>query len=390
MEPTRNEIPPNLPIAPEEPEAVVPPPSLPLPPVELPPPPVSVPPPPTFEHLPPVQPSVQTYVRPQSVHHRKLVILLLLCIAVIGIIAGIKLAEERNIPKLSAGVNDGTLNPSQALTVDPSFYQEETSQPTVAKTPPLVVTPAVPPVPSNGVSAQAYLVGNVVTGQVYDERNGTSPLPIASMSKLMTAIVATNTLTPTTTITITPAEASVYPDLSRIGAGEKFTEKEILYPLLLDSSNIAAEALASTTNRANFLNLMNGYAWEIGLPKSYFADPSGLSPLNEASAEGFFALAQYVYKSRPDLLAITRIPTISVATTSDHGAHDFVSIHPFVSDPRFIGGKTGHTPEASDTMLTILNINGQPIAIIVLGSNNRAKDTTVLIDELGKTLAARQ
>jgi len=387
MEPNRNVIPPNLPIAPEEPEAVVPPtPSLPQPPLEIPPPPV-------FEQLPPILPPIQPPVDPlarmRTVHHRKLVILLLLCIALIGVIAGIKSANERNA-RISLIGADQPSNPVQSLSVDPSFYQQASPKQTTPKTPVTVTAPTAPSVPLNGVSAQAYLIGNMVTGQIYDERNGTSPLPIASMSKLMTALVATNVLTPTTTIQITPAEASVYPDLSRIGAGEKFTEKEILYPLLLDSSNIAAEALASTTNRASFLNLMNGYAWEIGLPKSYFADPSGLSPLNQASAEGFFALAQYVYKSRPDLLAITRINMISVATTSDHGAHDFISIHPFVTDPRFIGGKTGHTPEAGDTMLTILNIGGQPIAFIVLGSTNRARDTSLLIDLLGKTLAARQ
>ena len=79
-----------------------------------------------------------------------------------------------------------------------------------------------------------------------------------------------------------------------------------------------------------------------------------------------------------------------MATTTEHGAHDFVSIHPFVNDPRFIGGKTGHTDEAADTMLTILNIGGQPIAFIVLGSNDRTKDTSLLVDQVLKILAAKQ
>jgi len=313
----------------------------------------------------------------------------MICLAVVAVGLGKRIGYDLANPASSLPMSVPTTQP---LSIDPSFFQGSrssklpgTAPALSASKPPAVQAPAGPV-----VSAQAYLIGNVATGQIYAERNGATALPIASMSKLMTAIVATETIAPTTTIEITPLEASVYPDLSRIGADESFTAKEILYPLLLDSSNIAAEALASSTNRAKFIDLMNSSAWEIGLPTTYFADPSGLSPLNQASAEGFFDLAKYVYASRPDLLAITRTQSISVATTTEHGAHDFVSIHPFVNDPRFIGGKTGHTDEAADTMLTILNIGGQPIAFIVLGSNDRTKDTSLLVDQVLKILAAKQ
>ncbi len=338
-----------------------------------------IPPPPAFVVMPVPEGA------PEGHPHRKLILLIVICLATLGILAGFKLARQESTSGITGLPLHGILS-KKPLSIDQSFYDNNKSKVAVSPTK-NTVTPPKPIVPRDGISAGAYLVGNVATGQIYAERNGTTPLPIASMSKLMTAMIATNTISPATVITITPAEASVYPDLSRIGANERFTEQEMLYPLLLDSSNIAAEALASSTNRANFLNLMNSYAWEIGLPTSYFADPSGLSPLNQASAEGFFALARYVYKSRPDLLAITRTASTSVATTTDHAAHDFLSIHPFVNDPRFIGGKTGHTPEAGDTMLTILNIAGQPLAFIVLGSTDRAKDTALLADQVSKTLA---
>lgn len=344
---------------------------------------------------------------PQHHPRRHIFAILIVCIATVGVLAGIKLARDQAALS-QVGNSPQDFDGSSPLSVDPSFYERNgmkspvssastankaaSSNPAAASVQKPAPTPsktAPSPAYSNGVSAEAYLVGNVATGQIYEEQNGTTPLPIASMSKLMTAIVATDTMSPTTTVTITPLEASVYPDLSRIGAGESFAMKEMLYPLLLDSSNIAAEALASTTSRANFLNLMNSMAWEIGLPTSFFADPSGLSPLNQASAEGFFDLARYVYKSRPDLLAITRTVSTAVGTTSEHNAHDFVSIHPFVTDPRFIGGKTGHTDEALDTMLTILNIDGQPIALIVLHSDDRAKDTALLADQISRTLASK-
>jgi D-alanyl-D-alanine carboxypeptidase len=239
------------------------------------------------------------------------------------------------------------------------------------------------------VTAKAYLVGNVASGKIYLERNSGNRMPVASMSKLVTAIIATETLSSTSTIEITPVEATTTSsDSSGIIAAEKFTAHELLYPLLLNSSNIAAEAIASSSNRVKFLELMSSYAWEIGMPQTYFVDPSGIDPHNQASAKDIFSLAQYLYKYRPDILELTRTKILEIATTSDHGAHVFASIHPFVNDSRFIGGKTGRTKEAGDTMLTILRINGQGIAFVVMGSANGARegDTRILIDALGRQL----
>jgi len=67
-------------------------------------------------------------------------------------------------------------------------------------------------------------------------------------------------------------------------------------------------------------------------------------------------------------------------------AHRFVSIHPFVKDRDFMGGKTGHTSAAKDTMLTILNVNGQPVAIVVLSSDDRKKDTLLLLNSIKEKL----
>ena len=175
--------------------------------------------------------------------------------------------------------------------------------------------------------------------------------------------------------------------ISGIREGETYAAGELLYPLLMTSSNIAAEAFttsASSSDRAGFMSLMNGYSWEIGMPHAFFADPSGLDSKNAGTARGFLAMAQYLYKSRPDILAVTRTATTTFATTTDHGAHVLVNIHPFASDPRFLGGKTGHTNAALYTMLTILKIQNQPIAFIVLRSQDRTKDTALLVDRLMK------
>ncbi len=242
--------------------------------------------------------------------------------------------------------------------------------------------------PLDEISAKAYLVGNVETKKKYFERNSLKQLPVASMSKLVTAVIASDILLPTSVIEITESEAMAPPDSSGVEAGEKYALEEILYPMLLNSSNIAAEAIASSTDRIKFLELMSSKSWEIGMPQAYFADPSGVDPHNMASANDIFMLARYLYESRPDILKITRASGIITATTSDHGAHNFESTHPFVNDIRFIGGKTGRTKEAGETMLTIMRINDQIIAFIVMGSGlgARAYDTNILIHELEKII----
>ena len=142
---------------------------------------------------------------------------------------------------------------------DSSFYTS--GQKSAKPSPKTVSVPVGLP-----VTAAAYLVGDVSTGRVYLEKNSQTILPVASMSKLITAFAATDVLPLSTMITITEAEMNVASDTSRLSAGERFTVRELLYPLLLNSSNVAAEALASTTDRLKFLGRMSSYAWEVSMP----------------------------------------------------------------------------------------------------------------------------
>jgi len=288
--------------------------------------------------------------------------------------------------KIFRSADSGTLffnksSVQKTLQVDGNFFESGKQATTTA---------AVPKKDSgSSISAQAYLVGNVETGKIYIERRGSSVLPVASMSKLITAVAAIDTLASTTIVSISQEQMNVASDTSRLSAGEKFTMSELLYPLLLSSSNVAAEALSTTSDRTMFMQLMTTYAFEIGMPSTFFADPSGINPHNVSSARDFFALARYLYTSRPDILSITRIPHLAEATTSDHGGHDFTSTHPFVNDPNFIGGKTGRTDAAGETMLTIIRMEDMPLAFIVLGSRNggREADTRILISQVKKILA---
>jgi D-alanyl-D-alanine carboxypeptidase len=315
----------------------------------------------TTESHTPIQPPVD---------NKRMLILLAAALAVIGIAAGVKIQEV---------IQSHHTQSSLAVMPEIPLARAPVAQ-AIAQLPPQ----SLPPVrPADEITARAYIVGNAMTDHVYMSSNSTAVLPVASMSKLITTIAATDTMSPTTTITITSAETNVPGDNSNLTAGETFALEELLYPLLLDSSNVAAEAIASSTDRAKFLELMSSYAWEVGMPTAFFADPSGIDPGNHASAADMLALARYLYIYRPDILALTHIARAEVSTTSLHGGHDFNNIHPFINDPRFIGGKTGRTPEAGETMMTILRIGGQAVAFIVMGSDygRREADTNLLIQK---------
>ena len=306
---------------------------------------------------------------------KKLITLWSICIILIATALYSKYSNEtqKPIPRIPIEYKEET--------VSSDFYQNENEPSSDSNKP-----KTTPEVAKSPISAKSFLVGNVETGEIYMYRNMNTVLPVASMSKLITAIASIDQYSLSGTTTITEANLD-RPDSVKYTAGEVFTVEEALEPLLISSSNIMAEALASTSNRTKFMELMSSYAWEIGMPSTFFADPSGISPLNISSANDFFALAKYLYKLRPDILKITKIDKINIATTTSHGYHEIVSTHPFISYPGYLGGKTGRTPQAKDTMLSILEINGQPIAIIVLGSENRKADSDYLIKETQKILS---
>lgn len=301
--------------------------------------------------------------------NQKLLTLWVLCLTLIALALAYKLYTIAGKPTNSNLSQSPTKN--EVIETSKTFYEKEESD----------KTPQTPAKKESPITAKAYLVGNVQTGQIYLSKNPNAILPVASMSKLITAIESIDRYSTAGKVLITKDESSsTDPFIPKIG--EVFTVNELLYPLLLNSSNIAAEILASSSSRSQFMSIMSSYAWEIGMPATYFFDPSGISPQNISSANDFFALARYLYKLRPDILSITKIADTSISTTTEHGSYYFKSTHPFVTDPSFLGGKTGRTIEARETMLSLFSINGQPIAIIVLASENRQKDTLYLKNQI--------
>src|SRR3989344_891829 len=128
------------------------------------------------------------------------------------------------------------------------------------------------------VGALAYLVGDLNTGEVILAKNQEEKLPIASVSKLMTALVAKEIGSVDETAQVSKQALATEGVNGGFRAGEKIKIPDLIYPLLLESSNDAAEVIAEHFGREIFIKKMNQRAENLKMSQTSYEDPSGLSP----------------------------------------------------------------------------------------------------------------
>jgi D-alanyl-D-alanine carboxypeptidase len=226
------------------------------------------------------------------------------------------------------------------------------------------------------ITAVSYLVADLETGKILASKSINQQLPIASVTKLMTAIVADETLGLDTQTMITENAIDTYGTQGNLKKGEAYSVLQLFYPLLLESSNDAAEALAYTKDRARFIADMNGKASSLGLTNTAYEDASGLSPHNVSTVSDLFKLTQYISKYRAYLL------DISTEDKKALGKKTWLSNSRFKTDPDYEGGKNGYTDEALKTQVVLFDEkfgdDERTIAYIVLHSTDVGSDIKML------------
>lgn len=230
------------------------------------------------------------------------------------------------------------------------------------------------------ISAEAYLAADLKNDYVFLSKNIDEVRPIASVTKLMTALVATDYINLDQVSTVSSDEL-VATSKSRLKAGDEVSAYDLLFPLLMESSNEAAKAYASILGPSRFANLMNEKAKALGMLDTHFAETSGADAQNTSTAEDLFALAKYLYNSRSFILSITA----GKVRDSAYGAPAFTNLENFnlfEKDPEFIGGKIGLTKAAKETIVSVFEteLNGEkrPIVFIALGSADVGKDVEAM------------
>jgi D-alanyl-D-alanine carboxypeptidase len=239
------------------------------------------------------------------------------------------------------------------------------------------------------IGARGAVVRDINSGEVLYSKNASTAYPIASITKIMTAVTAMETLDAEKLIQIT------WQDLMTEGSedlvmGEYFTLKDMVAFMLVSSSNDGAVAIARSGGSVDgFVNDMNTTAKKIGMTNSTFRNPTGLDLNYEteagatASAEDIALLLEYTLEKYPSLLEATHKRALSI--TSETGiTHTVKNTNEIVARlPNAIGSKTGFTLVAGGNLAVVIDPGlNNPFAVVVLGSTKagRFSDVAVLAD----------
>jgi len=233
------------------------------------------------------------------------------------------------------------------------------------------------------IEAQSAVVYDINAQKVIFEKDGSSPRPLASVTKLMTALAASRALGKNSTVIISKNDLRTQGD-SGFRLGEKFSLQKLIDFTLTSSSNDGSEAMASAAmakipEGISFPENMNNFAREIGLKGLLFENPTGLDgDKTNAGAYGtavdIAKLLAYIAKNNPELISATRSPSIEIQSLNKikHTAKNTNEALAYI--PGLIGGKTGYTDLSGGNLAVVFDTGlGHPYAIVVLNSSEKGR-----------------
>jgi len=247
--------------------------------------------------------------------------------------------------------------------------------------------------PEDTVSATTYgdtpifLVSYLDTDRNLSDFNADKRWPIASLTKLMTATIVAEEMSLSSTTVISTAAVMEDGTVGGFKEGEIFTVDDLLKALLVVSSNDAAHALAESYGADAFVQKMNEKAAELGMENTYFKEPTGLSSVNQSTANNLKILARYIYDKHRNFFVISRQRETSILDLISKKSRMLTNINNFAGREDFLGGKTGFITEAGENLLSLFARYGKPLIIIVMDSNNRFGETTGLLRSFDKQAA---
>jgi D-alanyl-D-alanine carboxypeptidase len=230
------------------------------------------------------------------------------------------------------------------------------------------------------ISAKSFLVADLDSGFVFAEKNSQEKLPLASLTKLMTATVVAENVDLRKSILVKPEMLQAYGSTKGLEAGKSFRVVELFYPLLIESSNDAAEVLSYFLGRTRTIEVMQEKAKAILMENTEFVDTHGFDLKNISTAQDLFQLARYITEARPLLWEITKGKEVRSFGEVRFDVKELGNKNVFINDPNFIGGKTGYLVQPGYNGLFIFRFltgdeKTRDVVIILLGSEDNKADT---------------
>jgi D-alanyl-D-alanine carboxypeptidase len=247
-----------------------------------------------------------------------------------------------------------------------------------------VLFSGVPSLTPEKLEAQAAVVYDPGTGKILFAKNADISLPLASITKLMTAEIVLSSKDPNTPITITARMLAPAGDWG-FRAGDTVPLKELLKFGLIASSNDAMQAAAESLG-PNYIEYMNTVAGNLELNRTHFLNPTGLDISSSvsgaySSAYDVARLAALFYRQFPSYFELTQRSSVSIQS-GDRTLSAPATALPLLSTPGFIGAKTGYTDQAGGNLVAVFDVEiGHPLIGVVLGSSHdgRFSDMQILM-----------
>lgn len=228
------------------------------------------------------------------------------------------------------------------------------------------------------IGAKSYLVKKLNGENTIAKFETDRLLPIASLTKLVTAVVASRLLEDSQKVKISKDIISAYGNNAGFKNGEVLQVKDLFYPMLMVSSNSSAEFLARAYGRDKFIKEMNHFVQSIGAYRTSFADPSGISPDNRSTANDLVIIIDWINKNSPLIIEITKLKTKTIRN------HTWTNPTKFLSWSNYAGGKNGFTDEARNTSVSLFTMGKSKdlYAVVVLGTKTRDADIVKLLNRV--------
>jgi serine-type D-Ala-D-Ala carboxypeptidase (penicillin-binding protein 5/6) len=293
---------------------------------------------------------------------------------------------------LGANLLGGAGEPTPLPTFAPTFL---TFTPVATPRPTPVLTPKGRP---PAITANEAILIDEDTGHILFDLNGEHPQPMASTTKIMTAVIAIQTANPDMLVTVHQDAVNEVANnggsSSKLQAGEQLRLQDLLYGLLLPSGDDAAIAIADALGGSaqNFVHEMNLLAYRLRLFQTHYINPDGLTyydannhplPRHYTTAYDLARLAQYAM-SLPLFAQIVSTQHYSLAANSTHGAHPWDNTNTLLKTYTGMTGiKTGFTLEAGGCLVFSATRNGHHLLGVVLHSvpeNSRFSDAETLLN----------
>ena len=233
------------------------------------------------------------------------------------------------------------------------------------------------------VSARAAVLMEAKSGEVIFEKNPDASLPMASTTKIMTALVALEQISPKTVVTVPPEAVGIEGSSVYLNAGEKLTVEELLYALLLASANDAAVAIAVAVGGSveAFAELMNRKAAALGLTATHFVNPHGLDAEGHRTTARELAVIARAALENPAFREICSTRRKAIPKDGAENGRWLLNHNKLLNMyPDCIGVKTGYTKKTGRCLVSAAEREGLTLIAVTLGAPDDWRDHTAMLD----------